>query len=140
MINKSELFKLAHTQTRKLRKQFPNINYHVQFGLMVKELIKFYKMNTLEKVQYNFNVIANSFEVAETKMELKNWKDKRVYVNFKHGKYSTFIYIDRFNKQIYCPDVTNIQAYTHAKIKAVRIIEKYKSEILNLGLELEAIY
>jgi hypothetical protein len=131
----SELFVKAHELTKKHMLIYKDDNYRAQFGLYLSELYKFYNMTIEEKIAYNFNTWANKLWISNTEVVIKNYKNLRIYINIKHGKYSTFFYIDLKNYKIVTKHITKTPELVEAKKQSLKIISKYKYDIVNQILE-----
>ena len=94
-MTKSEMFVKAHTLTRETKKLFPEVNYSLQFGLHLSQIMKGGKnMDTKTELLKYFseqNLKANLWE--------KNGKS-RIYVQGFH--YSKTFYVDLTNNTIKC--------------------------------------
>jgi hypothetical protein len=100
-MTKSQLFKKAHFNTKKIKIKYPEINYKTQFGLELKSLYSKKNMSIKDKLKETYQEIAKRWANAETEVKLNKWQNRRIYINIKHHTWNTDMYIDLNSKKIF---------------------------------------
>ena len=97
-MTKSLLFKTAHKNTKEMKRNYPEVNYRVQFGLELKALYANMNMTTNKKTKY-YDLMISEFRKIDSAMEYyadsigatKKSKEERIKENKR--KYQE--YLDR---------------------------------------------
>jgi hypothetical protein len=103
-MTKSLLFKTAHKNAKEMKRNYPKVNYRVQFGLELKALYAKINNNTKGEIKMNketnyYNLMISEFRKVDSAMEyyadtigaIKKSKEERIKENKR--KYQE--YLDR---------------------------------------------
>jgi hypothetical protein len=80
-----EVVKKAHAMAREIKKEYVEVDYKTQFGLCVSYLlseeVEETELSVEEKIENAVQKVAKTHGETDVVVKIKNWKERRIYIN-----------------------------------------------------------
>ena len=134
------ILKEAHKLTKKIKKEFPEVDYKAQLSICISYLSQERReseMTAVEKIENEVKTIADErgyrddFKVSVKTWETKDKSKKRVYVNVEIGKKQCKGYVDCITEKCFFEEGW-VSVIKELNRRLLPIMEENKTELINL--------
>ena len=126
-----EIMRAAHKMAKEIKTEYSEVDYKTQLGLCIKYLLEErkeaeatveVKLNTLAEKHLKSHCFKNVYT------QIKNWNNKRIYVNVCFQGRQLYVYINKETNQIF--QQTGLNAWQRALRDEIASLVKENMEYL----------